>query len=74
MAKNSVLGHENMGEVIEIGEGVDRVQVGDRVVLPFNIGCGFCANSERGLSAYCLTTADRSQIPNMASASPLAQS
>jgi threonine dehydrogenase-like Zn-dependent dehydrogenase len=74
MPKNSVLGHENMGEVIEIGEGVDRVQVGDRVVLPFNIGCGFCANCERGLSAFCLTTADRSQIPNMASASPLAQS
>ncbi len=68
MPKNSVLGHENMGEVIEIGEGVDRVQVGDRVVLPFNIGCGFCANCERGLSAFCLTTADRSQIPNMAGA------
>ena len=68
MAKNSVLGHENMGEVIEIGKGVDRVQVGDRVVLPFNIGCGFCTNCERGLSAYCLTTADRSQIPNMAGA------
>ncbi len=68
MPKNSVLGHENMGEVIEIGEGVDRVQVGDRVVLPFNVGCGFCANCERGLSAFCLTTADRSQIPNMAGA------
>jgi glutathione-independent formaldehyde dehydrogenase len=68
MPENSVLGHENLGEVIEIGEAVDRVQVGDRVVLPFNIGCGFCANCERGLSAFCLTTADRSQIPNMAGA------
>jgi threonine dehydrogenase-like Zn-dependent dehydrogenase len=68
MPANSVLGHENLGEVIEIGEAVDRVQVGDRVVLPFNIGCGFCANCERGLSAFCLTTADRSQIPNMAGA------
>ena len=68
MPGNSVLGHENMGEVIEIGKAVDRVKVGDRVVLPFNIGCGFCANCERGLSAFCLTTADRSQIPNMAGA------
>ena len=36
MPANSVLGHENLGEVIEIGEAVDRVKVGDRVVLPFN--------------------------------------
>ncbi|WP_030105774.1 alcohol dehydrogenase catalytic domain-containing protein, partial [Actinoalloteichus caeruleus] len=36
-----VLGHENLGEVVEVGAGVDRVQVGDRVCLPFNIGCGF---------------------------------
>lgn len=50
------LGHENMGEVIEIGSGVDRVKVGDRVVLPFNISCGFCANCERGMTSYCLTT------------------
>src|SRR6201985_3590003 len=68
MEKGRVLGHENLGEVVEIGEGVDRVEVGDRVVLPFNIACGFCANCERGLSAYCLTTADRSNIPNMAGA------
>src|ERR1700730_2080104 len=68
MEKGRVLGHENLGEVVEIGEGVDRVKVGDRVVLPFNIGCGFCANCERGLSAFCLTTADRSKVPNMAGA------
>ncbi|AUS77617.1 aldehyde dehydrogenase [Actinoalloteichus sp. AHMU CJ021] len=50
-----VLGHENLGEVVEVGAGVDRVQVGDRVCLPFNIGCGFCANCEHGRTAYCLT-------------------
>ena len=33
-----VLGHENLGEVIEIGNAVDRIKVGDRVCLPFNIG------------------------------------
>lgn len=68
MPAKSVLGHENLGEVIEVGSAVDRVQVGDRVAIPFNIGCGFCANCERGLSAFCLTTADRSVVPNMAGA------
>lgn len=50
-----VLGHENMGEVIAVGEGVTRIKVGDRVCLPFNIGCGFCKNCERGLTGFCLT-------------------
>lgn len=49
-------GHENMGEVIEVGDGVDKVKVGERVVLPFNISCGFCKNCERGFTNYCLTT------------------
>src|ERR1700709_1806381 len=49
-----VLGHENMGEVIEVGSGVDRVKVGDMVCLPFNIGCGFCKNCEAGLTGFCL--------------------
>src|ERR1700710_1387705 len=53
--EGKVLGHENMGEVIEVGSGVDRVKVGDRVVLPFNIGCGFCKNCEAGLTGFCLT-------------------
>jgi glutathione-independent formaldehyde dehydrogenase len=48
-------GHENLGEVIEVGDGVDKVQVGDRVVLPFNVACGHCKNCERGLTNYCLT-------------------
>ncbi|MGI3780272.1 MAG: glutathione-independent formaldehyde dehydrogenase, partial [Janthinobacterium lividum] len=34
---------------------VDRVQVGDWVVLPFNIGCGFCKNCEGGYTGFCLT-------------------
>jgi len=48
-------GHENMGEVIEVGEGVDKIAVGDHVVLPFNVACGHCKNCERGLTNYCLT-------------------
>lgn len=68
MEKGRILGHENMGEVIEIGKAVDRVKVGDKVVLPFNIGCGFCANCERGLTGYCLTLSDKSVMPGMAGA------
>ena len=63
-----VFGHENLGQVIEVGSAVERVKVGDWVAVPFNIGCGFCRNCERGLSAFCLTTADRSVFPNMAGA------
>jgi glutathione-independent formaldehyde dehydrogenase len=48
-------GHENMGEVIEVGPGVDKVKVGDMVVLPFNVACGHCKNCERGFTNYCLT-------------------
>ena len=55
MAPGRMLGHENLGVVIEVGRGVDRIKVGDRVCLPFNIGCGFCANCEQGLSGFCLT-------------------
>uniref|UniRef100_UPI0013D4DF46 alcohol dehydrogenase catalytic domain-containing protein n=1 Tax=Pseudomonas viridiflava TaxID=33069 RepID=UPI0013D4DF46 len=45
-----IFGHENLGEVIAVGAGVDRIKVGDRVCLPFNIGCGFCENCEKGLT------------------------
>ena len=55
MEAGRILGHENLGVVIEVGKAVDRVKVGDRVCLPFNIGCGFCENCERGLTGFCLT-------------------
>ena len=54
MESGRILGHENLGEVIEIGKAVDRIKVGDKVCLPFNIGCGFCKNCERGLTGFCL--------------------
>lgn len=56
METGRILGHENLGEVIAVGDGVDRVRVGDMVCLPFNISCGFCRNCEAGGTAYCLTT------------------
>ncbi|MGH7908212.1 MAG: glutathione-independent formaldehyde dehydrogenase [Candidatus Binataceae bacterium] len=52
--QGKVLGHENLGEVIEIGESVARIKAGDWVCLPFNIGCGFCKNCERGFTGSCL--------------------
>jgi glutathione-independent formaldehyde dehydrogenase len=56
METGRVLGHENLGKVVEVGNGVDRVKVGDWVCLPFNISCGTCRNCERGLTAFCLRT------------------
>ena len=59
-------GHENLGEVIEVGDGVDKVKVGERVVLPFNVSCGFCKNCERGFTNYCLTTQPDPQLAGAA--------
>ena len=42
MEKGDVLGHENMGEVVEVGSGVSNLKVGDKVVVPFVIACGEC--------------------------------
>ncbi|MEJ2864368.1 glutathione-independent formaldehyde dehydrogenase [Actinomycetospora flava] len=55
LEQGRIIGHENLGEVVEVGDGVERVRVGDRVCLPFNIGCGFCANCEKGRTGFCLT-------------------
>lgn len=50
-----VFGHENMGIVEEVGAGVTTLHKGDRVVMPFNVACGFCKNCERGYTGFCLT-------------------
>ncbi|MCU1438504.1 MAG: aldehyde dehydrogenase [Naasia sp.] len=49
-----VLGHENMGIVEEVGPGVERIKVGDRVSVPFNIACGTCRNCNNGFTSACL--------------------
>jgi glutathione-independent formaldehyde dehydrogenase len=49
-----VLGHENMGVVAEVGSGVDRIRVGDRVSVPFNLACGTCRNCNDGWTSACL--------------------
>lgn len=54
MEPGRVLGHENMGIVEAVGDGVDRIKVGDRVSLPFNIACGSCDHCVQGKTAFCL--------------------
>ena len=53
MTKGDILGHEFMGEVVEVGRGVGRLAVGDRVVVPFPIACGDCSTCLRGLFSVC---------------------
>jgi threonine dehydrogenase-like Zn-dependent dehydrogenase len=48
-----VLGHEFMGEVVEVGSEVHNVARGDRVVVPFPIACGACHPCQRGLTSLC---------------------
>ncbi|KZS57832.1 glutathione-dependent formaldehyde dehydrogenase [Mycobacterium kansasii] len=48
-----VLGHEFMGEVVEVGKAVSNLAVGDRVVVPFPIACGACSACERDLYSLC---------------------
>ena len=50
-----VLGHEITGEVIEKGSGVEFLEVGDLVTVPFNIACGRCRNCREGKTGICLT-------------------
>ena len=61
LTPGDVLGHEFMGIVEEVGNGVTRLQPGDRVVVPFNISCGHCWMCDRGLFAQCETTQNRDQ-------------
>ena len=53
MMEGDVLGHEFMGEVTDVGPGVDNLKVGDRVVVPFPIACGSCSQCRRGLFSVC---------------------
>jgi len=53
MEKGDVLGHEFMGEVVEVGRGVNNLKKGDRVVVPFPIACGSCFSCKKGLFSVC---------------------
>jgi threonine dehydrogenase-like Zn-dependent dehydrogenase len=53
MYRGDILGHEFMGEVVEVGPGVTNLAIGDRVVVPFPISCGNCFYCERELYSLC---------------------
>ncbi|MEZ0314414.1 MAG: zinc-dependent alcohol dehydrogenase [Myxococcota bacterium] len=56
MQSGDVLGHEFMGEIVEVGSSTTRVKVGDRVVVPFTIACGNCENCVNGRTSLCENT------------------
>jgi threonine dehydrogenase-like Zn-dependent dehydrogenase len=56
MEKGDILGHEFMGEVVEVGPGVTRMKQGDRVVVAFPISCGNCFFCQRELFSLCENT------------------
>ena len=53
MESGDVLGHEFMGEVVEVGSPNHKLKKGDRVVVPFNINCGECSQCKKGNWASC---------------------
>jgi threonine dehydrogenase-like Zn-dependent dehydrogenase len=56
MKSGDILGHEFMGEVMEVGSGNSKLKVGDRVVVPFNICCGECFFCKKGQWSCCERT------------------
>jgi threonine dehydrogenase-like Zn-dependent dehydrogenase len=56
MMNGDIVGHETMGEVVEVGPEVRNLKVGDRVVIPFTIFCGHCFQCRRGNYSLCATT------------------
>jgi threonine dehydrogenase-like Zn-dependent dehydrogenase len=53
MEPGDIMGHEFMGEVVEVGKTVKKVKVGDRVVVPFPIACGHCGACEAKMWSLC---------------------
>jgi threonine dehydrogenase-like Zn-dependent dehydrogenase len=53
MEPGDIMGHEFMGEVVEVGSEVKNLEVGDRVVVPFPIACGNCGPCQAGAYSIC---------------------
>jgi len=53
MEHGDILGHEFMGEVVEVGKKVKKIKVGDRVVVPFPIACGQCWSCQHDMWSLC---------------------
>jgi len=59
MEPGDIVGHEPMGVVEAVGSEVSHLDVGDRVVIPFNVSCGHCWMCDRKLFSQCETTQNR---------------
>ena len=53
MQKGDIMGHENMGVIVEAGPAVKKLKVGDKVVVAFDIGCGSCHHCEKEEYSVC---------------------
>lgn len=53
MHAGDIMGHETMGEVVEVGKANSKLKVGDRIVVPFTISCGTCRMCVAGLYSLC---------------------
>ena len=62
MEPGDIMGHEFMGEVVELGKGVTNLKVGDRVVVPFPIACGHCDACEKQMYSLCENSNPNSHI------------
>ncbi|WP_324661675.1 zinc-dependent alcohol dehydrogenase [Haloarcula sediminis] len=62
MREGDVLGHEPMGRVVEVGEEVETIEEGDRVVVPFTISCGACWFCENDLYSLCDNTNPNAEL------------
>jgi threonine dehydrogenase-like Zn-dependent dehydrogenase len=62
MEKGDIMGHEFMGEVVEVGKAVKKLKVGQRVVVPFPIACGHCEACQRELYACCENSNPNAQM------------
>ncbi len=63
LERGDILGHEFMGEVIEVGSEVKKLKKGDRVVVPFTISCGHCFFCEKTLFSLCDNTNPNAEMP-----------
>ncbi len=66
MEKGDVLGHEPMGEVVEVGSAITRLRKGDRVVVPFTISCGNCFFCKKTLFSCCDNTNPNAELARKA--------
>ena len=65
MKSGDIMGHEFMGEVVDVGKDNKKLKVGDRVVVPFTICCGECEQCRRGNFSVCERTNPNKKIADL---------